>query len=316
MNILLPKTITAAMFQAGTTIPAVDASVGEVAWVTGFNALLGDRRVDGDYTYECVREITSAPQNTYAPSDKRSVGWWLKDEESPTNRMAPFDKYLFTKARRDDSFTYVMQLDFVTGLAIYGMEGDHLAITVKHGGVDLVPPVSMDLWEQAFGEWEYLFGELQRGTNFTLKDIPLRPGVEFTITVSRNTPGEEAAVGYISFGVWKTLLAPMANATTGARYGVEATTKDYSYVKDNDDGTYSEKPGRKATNINLTCLIDAAQAPAAKSLLDQILGKAVAVEVSNLPRYSHLSTVAKVTGTIRTTSWTTAEAALNLKGNV
>ena len=316
MNILLPKTITASMFQAGTTIPAVDTAAGEVAWVSGTNYVVKDRRVDGDYTYECVQPITSAPQNTYAPSDARSAGFWLKDEGAPTNRMAPFDKYLFTKARKPTSLTYVMKLDFVTGLAIYGMEGDHLDITAKLGGVDLVPPISVDLWEQAFGEFEYLFGELKRGTYFTLKDLPLRPGVEFTITVSRNTPGVEAAVGFISFGVWKRLLAPMQNTIGGTQYGVEATTKDYSYTKDNEDGTYVDVPGRKATNISLTCVIDATQAPAAKSLLDQILGKAVAVEVSELPRYSHLATVAKVTGTIRTTSWNTAEAALNLKGNV
>ena len=316
MNILLPKTITAAMFQAGTTIPAVDTAAGEGAWGSGTNYVLKDRRVDGDYTYECVQAVSSAPQNTYAPSDARSAGYWLKDEGAPTNRMAPFDKYMFTKARKPTSLTYVMKLDFVTGLAIYGMEGDHLDITAKQGGVDLVPPISIDLWEQAFGEFEYLFGELKRGTYFTLKDLPLRPGVEFTITVSRNTPGVEAAVGFISFGVWKRLLAPMQKAIGGTQYGVEATTKDYSYTKDNEDGTYVDVPGRKATNISLTCVIDATQAPAAKSLLDQILGKAVAVEVSELPRYSHIATVAKVTGTIRTTSWNTAEAALNLKGNV
>ena len=316
MNILLPKTIIASMIQAGTNIPAVDASVGEVAWVSGTNYALKDRRVDGDYTYECVQPVTSAPQNTYAPSDTRSAGFWLKDEEAPTNRMAPFDKYMFTKARRVGSLTYVVVLDFATGLAIYGMEGDHLNITAKVGGVDLIPPVSVDLWQQAFGEFEYLFGELRRGTYFTLKDIPLRPGVEFTITVSRSTPTVEAAVGYISFGVWKRFLAPMQKAIGGTQYGVEATTKDYGYTKDNDDGTYVDVPGRKATNITLTCVIDAAQAPAAKSLLDQILGKAVAVEVSELPRYSHLATVAKVTGTVRTTSWNTAEVSVNMKGNV
>lgn len=315
MNILLPKTITAAMFQAGTTIPAVDAGAGEVAWATGFNAAVGDRRVDGDYTYECVQAISSAPQNTYAPSDKRSEGWWFKDEGAPTNRMAPFDKYLFTKARKADSLTYVIRPGFFTGLAVYAIEADHLAITVKAAGVDLVPPVSMDLWQQAFGEFEYLFGELSRGTYYTLKDIPLHPDAEVTITLSRSTPGAEAAVGYISVGTWKRLLAPL-RSVGGTQYGVEASTKDYGYTKDNDDGTYVDKPGRKATNINLNCQIDADQAPGAKALLDQILGKAVAVEVSELPRYSHLATVAKVTGTIRTISWDKAEASLSLKGNV
>ncbi len=315
MNILLPKTITAAMFQAGTTIPAVDTVAGEVAWVSGTNYAQGDRRVDGSYTYECVQAVTTAPQNTYAPSDLRSAGFWLIDEGAPTNRMAPFDKYLFTKARKATTFTYVLRPGFFNGLAMYAIEADHLALTVKAAGVDLVPPVSMDLWQQAFGEFEYLFGELSRGTYFTLKDIPLHPDAEITITLTRNTPGAEAAVGYISVGTWKRLLAPLRNVG-GTQYGVEASTKDYGYTKDNDDGTYVDMPGRKATNISLTCQIDADQAPGAKALLDQILGKAVAVEVSELPRYSHLATVAKVTGSIRTVSWDKAEASLTLKGNV
>lgn len=316
MNILLPKTITAAMLQAGTTIPAVDTAAGEVAWVTGTSYVLGDRRVDGDYIYECVQVVDTAPQNTYAPSDTRSGAHWHKDEGAPTNRMAPFDKYLFTKARKTNTLTYVIKPGFVTGVAIYGIEADALAITVKAGGVDLIPPVAVDLWEQAFGEYEYLFGDLQRGTYYVLKNLPLHPDVEITITVSRNSTGVEAAVGYISIGTWKMLLAPVREKVGGAQYGVEATTKDYSYTEDMPDGTYRDVPGRKSTNINLTCMIDAVQAPAAKTLLDQILGQAVAVEVSDLPRYSHLATVAKVTGTIRATNWSTAEVDLQLKGNV
>ena len=74
--------------------------------------------------------------------------------------------------------------------------------------------------------------------------------------------------------------------------------------------------GRLATNINLSCVIDAVQAPAAKTLLDQILGKAVAIEVSDLPRYGHLATVGKVTGTVRSTDWTSAQVDLQIKGNV
>lgn len=315
MNILLPKTVTAAMFQAGTTIPAVDTAAGEVLWATGGTFALKDRRVWDGYTYECVQAITGAPANTYTPGTTAAAAFWLKDDGAPTNRMAPFDKYLFTKARKATSITYVLRPGFVTGLAVYGIEADNIAITVKAAGVDLVPPVSTSLWAPAFGEFEYLFGDLQRGTYFTLKDLPLHPDVEITITVSRNTAGAEVAVGFISVGTWKRLLAPQQSGTGGAQYGLEASTKDYGYTKDFDDGTYIDVPGRKATNINLSCVIDADQAPAAKALLDQILGKAVAVEVSDLPQYSHLATVAKVTGSIRTTSWATAEVALQIKGN-
>ncbi len=51
MNILLPITIINEMFGAGTSIPAVDASVGEVGWVSGTAYVVGDRRIDVGYTY-------------------------------------------------------------------------------------------------------------------------------------------------------------------------------------------------------------------------------------------------------------------------
>ncbi|KFJ08869.1 hypothetical protein DR66_5954 [Delftia acidovorans] len=316
MNILVPKTITPEMFMVGTTIPEVDATVGEVAWASGSDAAVGLRRVWKGYAYECVKAVAGAPANTYEPGTPNAATFWERDEGAPASRMAPFDKYLFTKARRATSLTYVLRPGFVNGLALYGLEADKLTITVKADGVDLMPPVNAQLWEQAFGEWEYLFGDLQRGTYFVLKDLPIHPGIEISITVARNNAGVEAAVGFISVGNWKQLLLPGRERMGGAQYGVEASTRDYSYVDDRKDGTYTEVQGRLATNINLSCVIDAVQAPAAKTLLDQILGKAVAIEVSDLPRYGHLATVGKVTGTVRSTDWTSAQVDLQIKGNV
>lgn len=315
MNILLPKTVTNSMFGAGTDIPEVDTSVGEVLWVTGTTYAEGDRRVWAGYTYACVQAISAAPQNAYQPDSTEAAGWWLKDEGAPTNRMAPFDKYLFTKARRTGSVTYELQPGFVTGVAIYGIEADALAITVKDGATDLIPPISIELWEQAFGLYEYLFGDLQRGTYYALKDLPINPNAVITITASRNDPGEEAAIGFISVGTWKTLLAPLIQAS-GVQYGVEATTRDYSYSEEYKDGTYIDVPGRKSTDISLSCVIDAAEAPGAKLLLEQVLGKAVAIEVSELPKYSHLATVGKITGSVRSVNWPTAQVDLQIKGNV
>lgn len=317
MNILLPKTITNAMFGAGTNIPAVDTSItpNEVEWVTGGTFALKDRRTWNGYWYECVQAITGAPANTYAPGSAAAEGWWLKDEGAPTNRMAPFDKYLFTKARRAGSIVYELTPGFINGAAIYEMEADHLNITVKDGATDLIPPVDIELWEQAPGLWEYLFGELQRGDYYALKDIPINPNAKITITISRNNPATEAAVGFISVGNWKTLLAPLKQAS-GVQYGVEMTTRDYSYPTEYKDGTYIDAEGRKATDINLSCVIASEEAPSAALLLEQILGKAVAIEVSELPKYSHLATVGKVTGSVRNTNWPTAQVDLQIKGNV
>lgn len=317
MNILLPKTITNAMFGAGTNIPEVDSltTPAEVAWASGGTFALKDRRTRDGYWYECVQAITGAPANTYVPGSAAAEGWWLKDEGAPTNRMAPFDKYLFTKARRAGSIVYELTPGFINGAAIYEMEADHLNITVKDGATDLITPIDIELWEQAPGLWEYLFGELERGDYYALKDIPINPNAKITITISRNNPSTEAAVGFISVGNWKTLLAPLTQAS-GVQYGVEATTRDYSYSQEYKDGTYIDVEGRKATDINLSCVIDAAEAPSAKLLLEQILGKAVAIEVSELPKYSHLATVGKVTGSVRSVNWPTAQVDLQIKGNV
>ena len=53
MKILIPTEITPAMFGAGTNIPEVDSSVGEVAWATGTSYAIGDRRTDASTGRTC-----------------------------------------------------------------------------------------------------------------------------------------------------------------------------------------------------------------------------------------------------------------------
>lgn len=317
MNILLPKTIDSSSFLDGTSIPEVDDDAGEVAWATGQAHAAKSRKVWKGYWYECVKDISTAPDNAIEPSAKAAAALWLKDPGAPSNRIAPFDKYLFTAARRKHTLTYVLRGVFVDGLRLESIESDNLHVRVQAGdsGVDLVPPVNMGLWQQPFDEWEYLFGDLQRGKSYSLSNIPIHPHAVITITLTRNDPDVDAAVGYISLGNWKRLLSPMSNAS-GVQYGVEVATKDYSFVDDFKDGTYTEVEGHKATNINLNCVIDSNKAPAAKALLDAVLGKTVAFDVSDLPKYSHLAGVGKITGTVRTSDWPTAQVDIQFKGNV
>lgn len=318
MNILVPQTITASMLGAGTNIPVVDSSQGEELWVSGTNYTVGLRRVWDGYTHECVREINSAPQNTYAPTAKESAGYWEKDETAPTNRMAPFDEYLFTKARRTGAVTYVINSAFPTGFAIHGIEADTLQYAVKYGGVDLFPPVSVDMWQQAFGPWEYLFGDLQRRTFLNVRGIPLRPAVEIYITASRNDPDQEAAIGYISVGQWQRFSAPKNPNIGAARPGAEATPKSYSYFKDHGDGTYTRRKGRQAINVSVSCLIAAVEGVRVRNMLERIQDIPVAVEVSSLARLGWLNTVGFVTGTVRVPQEAhaiTTQVDFQIKGN-
>ncbi|WP_333907066.1 hypothetical protein [Delftia acidovorans] len=310
MNILLPKAITPDSFGPATSIPELDAARGEVAWVGSGNYKVGDRRVYERKIYQCVKDHTG----TAVTPDKMPAEWLFKE---PTNRWCPFDKYLFTRARAVQALTYELKGVFADGLALYGLEGDSLsiAITAGAGGANLIPPINADLWRQAYGEFEYLFGDLQRGDHYVLRGIPLHPDQRIKITVRRTAPTAEAAVGYISVGNHKTLLDP-SGVISAVEDGAEVATKDYGYTKDYPDGTYEDIEGRLAKNISVSVVVAADQAPLIDSLLTQIAGKVVAIEVSKLAKFSHLATIGKVTGTVRSSGGPTARAEIQIKGNV
>ncbi len=317
MNILLPTTITEAMFGAGTSIPAVDASVGEVGWVSGTAYVVGDRRIDAGYTYECVQAVAHAPQTTYSPSDPRSAGYWLKDETAPSNRMAPFDEYMFTKAHRPGSLRYVLTPGFFNGLAMYEANANTVDVVVRDqaGGV-VLESKSQDMWEQAFGEWEYLFGNLSRSKKYTATGLPMRPGAELDITLTQNDPLLDAELGFLAVGQWQQLLAPLRTNMGGTQYGAEVTPKSYSYFKQAADGTYIRRKGRVAKVITASVVIDARDAPRVAALLEKIIDIPVAIEASSLPKYGHISTVGFVTGSVVSESWGIARVNLKVDGNI
>lgn len=316
MNILLPISITDAMIGAGTNIPAVDTDAGEVAWVSGTNYVLDDRRVHEGWTYQCVQAVSSVPQNTYPPNDPRSEKFWLKDENAPTNRMAPFDEYIFTATKKAGLIKYVLTPGFFNGFAMYGAEADDIDVILREtsGGV-VLESQSRPMWEQAFGEWEYLFGNLQRTRKLTESGLPMRPAAELEISLKRNDPLVNAELGFLAVGQWQKLLSPTVNVS-GSQYGAEVTPKSYSYFKRNNDGTYVRRKGRTAKSISASVIIDAVEAPRVAKLLEKIIDVPVAIEASNLPKYGHISTVGFVTGTVVAESWQTARVDIQVDGNI
>lgn len=311
MNILLPTTITEAMVGAGTSIPAVDTAAGEVAWLPYGDYAINDLRVHAGGIYSCVKAHTGIAQSKPPPDD--AVHWLYKE---PSNRMAPFDEYIYTKAKQAGELKYSLTPGFFNGFALYGAEADEIDLTLRDavGGAVLVQE-HRPMWEQAFGEWEYLFGSLRRDTKLTRSGLPIRPASELEITLRRNDPNVLAELGTLAVGQWRTLLAPQRNHG-GTEYGAEVTPKSYAYFKRNDDGTYTRRQGRQAKLITASVVIDSAQAPAVDDLLRRIMDVPVAVEASNLPRYGHLSTYGFVTGTITTDSWPISRVNIKVEGNV
>ncbi len=311
MNILLPITITEAMMLSGTSIPSVDTASGEVAWLASGNYAIGDERVSAGAIYSCVKAHTATGASQ--PPETDLVNWLYKQ---PSNRMAPFDDYLYTTAKRADELRYVLRPGFFNGFALHGMDADALQVTLREtdGGAVLYQD-TRTLYAQAFGEWEYLFGNLQREIKHSANELPIRPASTLDVRLTRNAPGTIAELGYMSVGQWQTLLAPLSNIG-GTQYGAEVTPKSYSYFKRNDDGTYTRRKGRTAKQITASVAIDATQAPQVESMLASIMDTPVAVEASSLPRYGHLSTVGFVTGSIVSQSYGIAMVNLKVDGNI
>ena len=313
MKILLPTNIAQSMIGAASTIPAVDADAGEVAWTPSGTYAIDDLRVSAGGIYSCVKAYTANASSKPPPQD--AVSWLLKE---PSNQMAPFDEYIYTKARKQGALTYVLNPGFVTGFAMYGVEADSTAFEYRETpGGPVLAFASGQLWEQAYGHYELLFGDLQRSEKWTSPLLPMRPAGQLSVTLTRNDTNVDAAVGWLGVGRWVTLFAP-GRDFGGTEYGIEVTPKSYAYFERStaNDGTYKRLPGRKAKVVTGTVVIDSKQAPQVEDWMRRVMDVPVAVDFSDLPRYRHLSTVGFLKGTLRTDSWSVTRLSFTLEGNV
>lgn len=303
--ILIPLDITAAMIDAGTSVPAVDTAAGEVAWVAGSHASGATKVNHQGWLYTAI----AAPANVEPGTDPTI---WRRT--GPSNRMAPFDDQTNTAASATESLTYVLKPGFFTGLALYGLVGEQISMTLydKPGG-EVIDSYSGELWEQPLGLFEYLYMPLRQLTKWMRKDLELYPEAQLHLTISA-APGRKVCIGRMALGYWATLIG--SGEFGGVEYGAGAEIKTYSYIKTNDDGTTTIVPRHTATNISCTVVIDAEQANTAHALLTQVASKPVAFIASGLPRYDYLNTFGLVSASVSPQTYHTASISLKVQGSI
>lgn len=311
MRILLPNNITADTIGFATNIPDIDASNGEIPW-TSYGVYTVDMlRVYEGVMYSCVKGYVT--DSSSLTPDQDPTHWLYKE---PTNRMSPFDEYLYTTAKKNGEMVYVLNPGYFDGYAMYGVDADDIQVILRDrlSGLEVYNS-STAMWEQAYGEWEYLFGNLQRESKVTKSNLPTGPATELEIRLKKTRPEDQVQLGYLSVGQWQTLYAPNTDQLA-TQYGVEVTPKSYSYFKQNLDGTYTRRQGRVAKGITATALIDSAEAPRVEKLLSKIVDIPVAVELSDLSKYGYMSTMGFVTGSILAESWNLARVNIKIDGNI
>lgn len=311
MKILLPTTITEAMIAEGTNIPSVDSAQGEVLWVPDWEYKVGDLRVYQGKVYYCTKQHTAVAASLTPPNDPTQ---WLFKE--PTNRMAPFDEYLYTVARRQNEIIYRIRPGFFTGAWVGNFDAEEITFTCReYTNGTVIKTNTLGVYRQAFGEYEYLFTQLGKLSDISSPTYELRPDAELEVRIKKAISSEIAKVGTIAIGRWFSMLSPGANCGA-TQYGVDVTPKTYSYFKRNDDGTYQRIVGRQAKLINATAIIDSNLAPEVYATLAAIADIPVAVQINDIPKYGHLSTFGFVTGTVTSQDWATARVDIKVEGNV
>lgn len=315
MKILIPS--ASMVIKPGTTIPEVDTAAGEVAWAAGTYAV-DDLRVYGGSVYSCVQAHTSTSADP--TPDKDPTRWLFKE---PSNRMSPFDEYMYTKARKPGSLTYVLQVPFASGFAVYGMEAGSFHFVYRDAptaedpeGAALVD-VEKSTLSQARGLYQLLFrrSSLQRITKWTSPRLPLRPNATAEITLSNSDAMQPVSAGWIGLGHWHEIKAPKRDIGA-TEQGVEWTPRTTAKRKDRGDGTYTRTKGLRSKVTSGSAIFGADEMPRISALLEQCMDTLVAVDFSDLPKYAHLSGVGFLTGTVAHDSFQHCRFNFNFESNV
>lgn len=290
MNIMLPIPITSDVLIA-SSIPEVDAATGEVAWQAGEAVTPGIERVFDGNVYECALAPTDAALNPVAAGTK----YWTRMR--PSNQMAPFDLYISTAATATGHIEYTIRAAFVPDLVMHGINADRVDVTVRAGGAVLDQPRRSDLWEQPWGEYEYLEGRMQRLETAGFKGLEMRPDAEITIRLSRLDPAQQVSLGWLGLGRFERFLHSSGQGGA-AEWGAEATPYDNGRTKFYEDGTYEYVSRRSSTDISIPITIGVDSGNRLMRTLHKIRGQAVAIETTDVPGYEWLSTVGIVSGSM------------------
>jgi hypothetical protein len=238
MKVVKPIAITGAVLLSSTATetyaeynPATTYALGDKATLASTGKL-----------YETIQ----APNLAHAPDV--SPLWWTA--AGPSNKQAMFDTELSTQTAQASPLTTVLKPGYVNSLALFGLEGDTLAVTVRDalaGAVVYSKTISLDGtiiadWYQYFFEPNVQLGEV------VLTDLP--PYGDAHITVALSGSGT-VKCGQLTLGT--------AYALGGTQYGANAGIIDYSRKDTSATGATTFVRRRFSKRMSASLMLDTAQ---------------------------------------------------------
>lgn len=276
MNILMPTTITSAMFVSSTV---AEPHASETTWVSLATYVEGDKRIrTGTHReYKCILAHTG---RSALPEDD-TVYW---EDYGPTVKWAPFDVYVSTPATGSSPLTHVVSPGFADSVSLYGLVGSTATLTVKDGpGGATLDTRTTSLYAESYGLYEYLFGPKFQKTKVIFSDLVIHPTAEFTLSITGSGTME---LGMFNVGAYASLLGDWG----GTVYGASVEPVTYSRIRtDPDTGRVSIRRGNAATGMRASVVVPTEDANNALAIMQRVLDVPVSYVATDAVNYEGLN---------------------------
>lgn len=208
MKAIKPTAVTAAVLISTNATETVLAWAGATAYAINDKALLAS-------TQRIYQRIVAGTTATAPNLDTTN---WL--DVGPTNKYAMFDNEISTQTERASSLTVVLKPGYTNSLALFGLEGSSLDITVRDAllGSIVYGPKTISLDGTVLSDWyQWFFEPSVQLAEVVLTDLPPYGDAHITVALTGS--------GTVKCGI---CLPGTFYDLGGTQYGATVGIVDYS----------------------------------------------------------------------------------------
>ena len=287
VNIMVPLEITAAKITSSTISPEDP----NPAWSSGSTYAKGNQVFSASThrVYESLKDSNTDHDPTVDANRFDATGaptWWF--EVGPTNKFAMFDGLVSTQSSGGSPLTVVLKPGAFNGFAMFGIDGDHLHVTVKDApGGTVIYDYNEDLEGSAPPDYyEYFFDPFRPQTKFVATGIPPYSNSEITFTITKGSGN--AKIGMFACGDLRPIGAPLR--------GASVEPQDFSYIQTNDFGITTVKKRWNATGMNISAKMPVEDANLVLDVVTDLLGTPCVVIGSEKVNYEGMTVFGLISG--------------------
>lgn len=310
-SVLAPLAINGARIESIRAAGAALPEDGNPVWRADATYNVGDRVhvASVQRVYESVAANNTNKDPTFLINQYSAAGaatWWI--DLGPTNRAAMFDSVIATPTAAPSPLEIVLRPGAFNGIAMFGLDADHLDITVTEGDSGrVIYSYAEPLEDSAPADYfEYFFEPFKPQTQFIATGIEPYSTARVSIMLTKATG--LARVGMLALGDLRPLGIPLRGAS------VEPI--DYSYVSTDSFGNTTVKRRNSATGLAVRCCMDIDDANQVLRTVQDLLGTPVVVVGSREEKYEALTVFGLLSGRLQYDDFEKPTLDLTLKGMI